>query len=377
MNLLWTKTPMKKLVWFASALAATSLSCVNTVNIPETCNNNIDDDENGQLDCADEQCVGTPECTEVCNNGLDEDVDGNADCADDDCDGALNCILGSSEICNNGSDDDGDGKIDCQDESCAIAANCVQNLGENCNNGADDDNDGQADCQDTDCFSAPNCELVFTENCNSGADEDLDGQIDCQDPDCVNAANCIQNPTELCTGNIDEDNDGLTDCADPDCAANPACVVSGCDPNNDQCTGNDICVIDDCVPAFGRTYLVSNLVVSLDSTNANSDDWDFGSNPDIKVEVHLNDVKLLQTQEITPPLTNGRFNATYSESVLLTINSGDKLELRVLDVDLDADDLALSCVLDPISTDLLRGRDLFCQTSDGITAFLDFSINPQ
>jgi hypothetical protein len=373
---------MKRLTWFAGSLfAALSFSCVTPLEIPEDCQNGVDDNEDGAEDCADEQCVGTPECTEVCNNGLDEDQDGAADCADNDCDGALNCILNSNEICNNGTDDDNDGKIDCLDESCATAANCVQNLTEDCDNNDDDDNDGLTDCQDQDCFGAPNCEQTFTENCNNGGDEDLDGQIDCQDSDCVNAANCVQNPAELCSGGADEDGDGQVDCNDSDCAANPICNAPSCNPApNDSCTNNDICIVDECQNAFGRTYRITNIFTSLDSTNAASEDWDSLSNPDIEVEIIFNDVSILTTPEVTPGLVNGRYTVDHgtSQGVNVTINSGDKLEVRVVDDDFpDAADLAISCVADPLSAQLLRFRDIGCVTADNITAEVFFSLIPQ
>jgi hypothetical protein len=67
-------------------------------------------------------CTGSP--VEICDNGIDDDGDGQIDCADGDCatDPACNT---SPEICNNGIDDDGDGQIDCADGDCATAPNCT------------------------------------------------------------------------------------------------------------------------------------------------------------------------------------------------------------------------------------------------------------
>lgn len=53
-----------------------------------------------------------------CNNNLDDDGDGLVDCRDGDC-GAKVC-----EICDNGIDDDGDRFIDCYDKECSIEAVC-------------------------------------------------------------------------------------------------------------------------------------------------------------------------------------------------------------------------------------------------------------
>jgi len=59
---------------------------------------------------------------EVCDNGLDDDGDGNIDCADTDCAASLHCWL---EVCDNGIDDNEDGAIDCDDPGCADNPFCV------------------------------------------------------------------------------------------------------------------------------------------------------------------------------------------------------------------------------------------------------------
>ncbi|HEY9048560.1 MAG TPA: gliding motility-associated C-terminal domain-containing protein [Ohtaekwangia sp.] len=53
-----------------------------------------------------------------CNNNLDDDGDGLVDCRDGDCPGKV------CEICDNGIDDDGDRFIDCYDKECTIDAAC-------------------------------------------------------------------------------------------------------------------------------------------------------------------------------------------------------------------------------------------------------------
>jgi hypothetical protein len=79
----------------------------------EICNNSIDDDKNGRIDCDDPAC-NCPEkpIEQNCSDGIDNDGDGLIDCKDKfDC----NC---EKEICNNEIDDDNDGKIDCADLEC-------------------------------------------------------------------------------------------------------------------------------------------------------------------------------------------------------------------------------------------------------------------
>ncbi|GGD35806.1 MULTISPECIES: hypothetical protein [Flavobacterium] len=58
---------------------------------------------------------------EICNNGIDDDGDGFIDCDDFDCNESPFCAV---EICNNGIDDDGDGFIDCDDFDCNDFPGC-------------------------------------------------------------------------------------------------------------------------------------------------------------------------------------------------------------------------------------------------------------
>jgi hypothetical protein len=79
---------------------------------------------------------------EICNNSIDDDKDGNVDCEDSDCNCPENPI---EENCSDGIDNDGDGLIDCKDK---LDCNCEKEI---CNNEIDDDNDGKIDCADLDC----------------------------------------------------------------------------------------------------------------------------------------------------------------------------------------------------------------------------------
>jgi hypothetical protein len=104
------------------------------------------------------------------------------------------------EICDNGIDDDGDGKIDCADEDCADFSGCMTveyaaPFEEICNNDIDDDGDGKIDCADEDCASFPGCMTAdyaapFEHDCSNGIDDDGDGDTDCDDSDCSLDSNC-------------------------------------------------------------------------------------------------------------------------------------------------------------------------------------------
>ncbi len=124
---------------------------------------------------------------EICDNGLDDDNDGYIDCHDPDCEQDPFCQT-PEEICDNGLDDDDDDLIDCDDPDCDQFASC-QFPDEICDNGMDDDNDGYIDCDDQDCFEAPHC-LNGEEICNNNYDDDQDELIDCIDPDCYGVDGC-------------------------------------------------------------------------------------------------------------------------------------------------------------------------------------------
>ncbi len=59
----------------------------------EICDNKLDDNDNGKIDCDDESCKTNPACMEtVCNDGKDDDSDGLIDCDDPDCEKSWQCM---------------------------------------------------------------------------------------------------------------------------------------------------------------------------------------------------------------------------------------------------------------------------------------------
>lgn len=179
------------------------------------CDDAFDNDADGDTDCADSDCAASCGGVEDCDDGTDNDGDGDVDCDDADCDEDPACTGG--EICDNDLDDDDDGDVDCDDADCAAAVNC--NPVEDCDDGIDNDGDTFADCADSDCLGQQGagglCQATEAA-CNDGFDNDADGDTDCADDDCASAANC-QGPVEDCDVAGDEDGDGLADCRDPEC----------------------------------------------------------------------------------------------------------------------------------------------------------------
>jgi len=64
--------------------------------------------------------------------------------------------------CDDQVDNDNDGKVDCADEDCTNAPGCSGTkygipYETACDDQVDNDNDGKTDCEDADCLNAPNC----------------------------------------------------------------------------------------------------------------------------------------------------------------------------------------------------------------------------
>ncbi len=104
------------------------LLCDTATNPNEDCINEVDDDQDGDIDCDDSDCASDPACQETggedCGNGLDDDQDGDIDCADSDCNADPACQSNTAEDCVNNRDDDGDGDTDCFDSDCSDRAAC-------------------------------------------------------------------------------------------------------------------------------------------------------------------------------------------------------------------------------------------------------------
>ena len=115
------------------------------------------------VDCVDSDPEINPGAIEVCDDGIDNDCDGKIDCADNECD--AQCPSTSPEVCNDAIDNDGDNKADCADRDCRKDPACTdggdtggsEGKGKTCTDGLDNDNDGAIDCLDSDCSASRAC----------------------------------------------------------------------------------------------------------------------------------------------------------------------------------------------------------------------------
>ena len=184
----------------------------------ERCDNGVDDDRDGLIDCADADCTGTAPCPRCGDDTIDpgEECDGTelggasceslgfaggtlacgALCRFDDADCAR------LEDCENGLDDDGNGAVDCEDDACRGAPPCPY-CGDGILNQPEEACDGgavEASCADfgyplgnVSCSTACTLDLSgcgFPEDCQAPGDEDENGLSDCDDPACAGIFEC-------------------------------------------------------------------------------------------------------------------------------------------------------------------------------------------
>lgn len=276
----------------ASSNFTMTVTC--TPSDEQDCGDGVDEDQDGDLDCADVDCLGSPLCPETqCANLIDDDADGNADCGDPDCFLAANCL--PEAACDDGADNDIDGAIDCADSDCFGQASCASNdcctvsgapgcndatsvscvcafdnfcctvswdaicvsefvsqcggtcsQPEVCTDFTDNDLDGFVDCADSDCALDPFCASA-TEICGNLADDDGDGFTDCDDSECAATPGCLPG-VEQCGNGLDDDGDLAIDCLDTDCSGSPVCLgpeVCGDGIDNDL-DGDEDCFDTDC-----------------------------------------------------------------------------------------------------------------------------------
>ena len=192
-----TPSAIPGLFSFATLLAACACSAP-----AEYCANGADDDDDGFVDCADQDCTDDAACGESsCDDSVDDDGDGLVDCDDPDCDCTpAACEAPCLEDCSNGVDDDKDFLVDCVDPDCASVC--------------DADGDGHMvplDCDDNDAGVHPDAEEVpydgADNDCDpSTPDDDLDQDGYALADDCDDAlASSYPGAPEVCGNGVVDD----------------------------------------------------------------------------------------------------------------------------------------------------------------------------
>ena len=197
----------------------------------EVCNDGIDNDGDGYIDCDDFDCGFNDGCGgEICDDGIDNDDDGYVDCDDFDCSSDSACENASGGSCAEYGCVDYTPSNACQcNDLCTQFGNCCDDYEELCAGGTDGGSDGGSG----------------SEICNDGIDNDGDGYVDCEDyncdgtigdadPACGGSGSGGGSDSEICDDGIDNDGDGYVDCDDYNCDgtigdADPACSGSGTD----------------------------------------------------------------------------------------------------------------------------------------------------
>jgi cysteine-rich repeat protein len=223
--------------------------------LAEQCQNGVDDDGDGQLDCADTDCVGQPGCL-TCIFECDPSPD---DCFAGSCnsfDGRCSNFPLEATPCN--TDGNPDTAEVCQSGQCvpstAICGNAQQEPGEECDDGNPTAGDG--------CES---CRIVAV--CGNGI---FEGAEECDDGNTTAGDGCGSDcRVERCGQNICDDGNVCTvnACTDPDagtCSSTPVANGTGCD--RDGLTDTlDTCQAGQCVaPTPDKAVLILDPAVLAD-----------------------------------------------------------------------------------------------------------------
>lgn len=171
---------------------------------PSACRNHSDDDLDGRMDCDDPDCEAwcpPPDPEHGSSGSFDESqCDAFAGCETTLC--AWICGYEPKALCHNELDDDGDGLVDCADPDCAAESGddgCAEGDSISCADGLDNDGDNLVDCEDVVCpedagldnlgrCREPTCAAFCSESslelCADEIDNDGDGASDCHDVTC-------------------------------------------------------------------------------------------------------------------------------------------------------------------------------------------------
>jgi len=126
-----------------------------------------------------------------------------------------------------------------------------------------------------------------------------------------------------------------------------------------------------CVAAFPRVYRLSNISVTVPTTDPDGAAWDAaGGAPDLLVEVFVNGTSVGATAAV-----QDQFSAAFPGPYGVTLNAaGSSVIVTASDEDLTVNDPAFSCAANPITAAHLRARELACTVGGNS---LSYRLDPQ
>lgn len=138
-----------------------------------------------------------------------------------------------------------------------------------------------------------------------------------------------------------------------------------CSEIADRCTGESICIAGRCEAAFGRIYKISNVQITVPTTDPQGAAWDVGGGaPDLLLEISVNGTRVAGA-----PAVQDRFSASFTGPFDVTLVGGSSLVVSTLDEDITVNDPAFECRASPITADLLRSRSLSCALGGNTLSF--------
>ncbi len=220
-----------------------------------------------------------------------------------------------------------------------------------------------AACGSDDTCSSDACEVDA--GCATDCPTCGDGACNADETPATCAADCVAGGP-VCGDGTCNGTETPMNCAS-DCGT-PACTAA-----NDTCTGETICISGACEPAFPRTYVVTDVMVSLPMTNMYGQPWDAdNSAPDLFL-ADSNGMNPMTA--IAPNVYSTRFAGPFEYA----FTSTSELRVDVWDSDPEYSppftrELVFSCNLQPVQAAFFRPRTWGCAYNN---ATLTLTINPK
>ena len=207
----------------------------STVPPKEICDNQIDDNRNGQMDCQDPECANDDACLPEpeCGNSVVEKGES--------CDGTV--FAEDKALCKDWMPVFKSGSVTCNADCTINYDQCMTSVPEVCDNEKDDNGDGKIDCEDADCAGFEACKsecgnsiVEWNESCDGTAFVNdktschdwlpvfKSGSVSCKSDCTIDYSECLTSIPEICDNEKDDNDNGKIDCDDIECIDFEACT---------------------------------------------------------------------------------------------------------------------------------------------------------